>query len=174
MDGIVKIEETVMEIDGEELDIMHSAEELDVKTEMTSDTDGKIERIKHENWGCDDSPIIPINFVKIEKDEPEMCVEDPVHYKDTVQLNEELNIKNHICADPKSASPDIKRIKTEHDTEKRNESDLSTANMAAKADSDASTLHTEFDFKDESHPSTWAREHLMLKHPEIAGNRILP
>ncbi|VEN44462.1 unnamed protein product [Callosobruchus maculatus] len=167
MDEMVKIEESVIELCEEKLDIMQSTEQSDVKTEMKTsprlidvkseiDTDGKIERIKRENQGCDDSPKIPNGFIKIEKDELEMCVEDTVCYMDTVQLHEELIIKDDICADSESASLAMKRIKVEHDTAKWNESDLPMASMAVKADPDVSTLHTEFDIKDESYSSTSA------------------
>ncbi|VEN35918.1 unnamed protein product [Callosobruchus maculatus] len=168
MDEMVKIEESVLELVEEELDVKQSTEESDVKTEMKTsprpidvkneiDADGKINRIKRENQGCDDSSIFTNNIVKIEKDEPVMHVEATVRYMDTVKLNEELIIKDDICADSESECPAIKRIKTEHETAKWNESALTIASMAVKADPDVSLLHTEFDIKDESCSNTTAR-----------------
>ncbi|VEN35903.1 unnamed protein product [Callosobruchus maculatus] len=167
MDEMVKIEESVLELVEEELDVKQSTEESDVKTEMKTsprpidvkneiDADGKINRIKRENQGCDDSSIFTNNIVKIEKDEPVMHVEATVRYMDTVKLNEELIIKDDICADSESECPAIKRIKTEHETAKWNESALTIASMAVKADPDVSLLHTEFDIKDESYSNTTA------------------
>ncbi|VEN35896.1 unnamed protein product [Callosobruchus maculatus] len=167
MDEMVKIEESVLELVEEELDVKQSTEESDVKTEMKTsprpidvkneiDADGKINRIKRENQGCDDSSIFTNNVVKIEKDELEMHVEATVHHMDNVQLNDELKIKDDICADSESEYPAIKRIKTEHDTAKWNGSDLTMASMAVKADPDVSLLHTEFDIKDESYSNTTA------------------
>ncbi|VEN35909.1 unnamed protein product [Callosobruchus maculatus] len=167
MDEMVKIEESVLELVEEELDVKQSTEESDVKTEMKTsprpidvkneiDADGKINRIKRENQGCDDSSIFTNNIVKIEKDEPVMHVEATVRYMDTVKLNEELIIKDDICADSESECPAIKRIKTEHETAKWNESALTIASMAVKADPDVSLLHTEFDIKDESCSNTTA------------------
>ncbi|VEN33641.1 unnamed protein product [Callosobruchus maculatus] len=166
MDEMVKIEESVLELVEEELDVKQSTEESDVKTEMKTsprpidikneiNADGKIKRIKRENQGCDELPIFTNNIVKIEKDEPGMQVEAKVRYMDTVQLNEELIIKDEICAE--SECPAIKRIKTEHDTAKWNGLDLTMASMAVKADPDVSLPHTEFDIKDESYSDTTAR-----------------
>ncbi|VEN50113.1 unnamed protein product [Callosobruchus maculatus] len=158
MEKAVKIEESETESAGEQfksLDIMQSVEELDTKTEIRTsasiigvdikneiDTDGQTERIKRENQDCKDSPIIPDKVVKIEKDELEMYVDEPC-YLDTVQLNEELKIKNEICADLESSYRDVMRIKAEHKTEESNECL-------------AEQLHTEFDMKSESNPSTFA------------------
>ncbi|VEN35908.1 unnamed protein product [Callosobruchus maculatus] len=185
MDEMVKIEESVLELVEEELDVKQSTEESDVKTEMKTSprlidvkneiaTDGKIDRIKRENQGCDDSSIFTNNVVKIEKDELEMHVEATVHHMDNVQLNDELKIKDDICADSESEYPAIKRIKTEHDTAKWNGSDLTMASMAVKADPDVSLLHTEFDIKDESYSNTTAsvtKNELPTKSQEVVADK---
>ncbi|VEN48971.1 unnamed protein product [Callosobruchus maculatus] len=158
MDQEVKIEESEIELAGEQLkslDVIWSAEELDTKTEIRTsassvgvdvkneiDTDGQTERIKRENQDCTDSPIIPDKVVKTEKDELEMHV-DEAWYLGTLQLNEELKINNEICADLKSSYPDSMRIKAEHKTEESNECLVEQ-------------LHTEFDMKIESDLSTFA------------------
>ncbi|VEN62105.1 unnamed protein product [Callosobruchus maculatus] len=167
MDETVKIEKSEVEMVGEELDVKTemktSTSHIEPVIKSEIDTDGNIERLNHEqtineNQDCNDFPIISNDFIKIEnvKDEPEYYVKDAVCYIDTIQLNEELNIKNGICADPDSSSLECKRIKTEDDTGKWNDSVLSLANIVVKADPDASTLHTEFDAKSDSNPSTSA------------------
>nr|CAI5856723.1 unnamed protein product [Callosobruchus analis] len=99
--------------------------------------------------------ILNYYLFKIEKDKPEMNVDKTVCYMNTIQLSKELNIKNEICPnpDPGSSYPDLDRIyqiincfriKTEHNT---------SSDMKVEADLDASTLHTEFDMKNESDAS---------------------
>nr|CAI5826025.1 unnamed protein product [Callosobruchus analis] len=124
---------------------------LDTKIEIDTDIESILtcSSIKHEKQNCSDTPIILNNFFKIEKDEPEMHVEETACYMNTMQLSKELNIKNEICADPGPSHPGHDRIKTEPDTGEWNESALSMSNMMIKADPDASTLHTEFDMKNE-------------------------
>ncbi|VEN40279.1 unnamed protein product [Callosobruchus maculatus] len=150
---------------------MQSAEELDIKTEIRTspsfmgvdikneiDTNEQIDRIKCENEDYNDSPVIPDRFIKTEQDELETYV-DEACYIDTVQLNEELKIKNEICADQESSYPDLMRassaicteivplrIKTEHNTEEWNECP-------------ATQLHTEFDVKREM---SWKRKKRVL------------
>ncbi|VEN56264.1 unnamed protein product [Callosobruchus maculatus] len=165
MDETDKIEELELGIAGEEFYVKTEMKTstslivLDIKNEI--DTDEKIESLKHEhtineNQDGNDLPIIPDNLIKIEKVEPEMYAEEPGCYMGTVQLNEELSIKNEIFADSESSYQDFKRIKTEHNSGEWNESVLAVTNMAVKPDPDASTLHTELDVKNESNPSTSA------------------
>ncbi|VEN35886.1 unnamed protein product [Callosobruchus maculatus] len=171
MDQEVKIEESEIELAGEQLkslDVIWSAEELDTKTEIRTsasavgvdikneiDTDGQTERIKRENQDCTDPPIIPDKVVKTEKDELEMHV-DEACYLGTLQLNEELKINNEICADLKSSYPDSMRIKAEHKTEESNECL-------------AEQLHTEFDMKSESDSSTFAVPSSSVTKNELPG-----
>ncbi|VEN61596.1 unnamed protein product [Callosobruchus maculatus] len=180
MDQAVKIEESEMELAGEQLkslDVMQSAEELDTKTEIRTsasiigvgikneiDTDRQTERIKRENQDCNDSPIIPDKVVKIEKDELEMHI-DEACYLGTLQLNEELKINNEIRADLESSYPDSMRIKAEHETEESNECL-------------AEQLHTEFDMKSESDPGPFAvsstsvtKNELPRKDQEVVADR---
>nr|CAI5826016.1 unnamed protein product [Callosobruchus analis] len=143
---------------------------------------------EHPYFNCNDTPVILNNFFKIEKDEPEMHVEETACYRNTIQLSKELGIKNEICADLGSSYPDQDRIKTEHDTEEWNESALSMSNMMVKADPDVSTLHTEFDIENEASVSskvyectkctykTTINNHLkrhMVKHADVADNHII-
>nr|CAI5856725.1 unnamed protein product [Callosobruchus analis] len=125
----------------------------DIKNEI--DTNRQIERIKHEKHDCNETPMILDYFFKIEKDKPEMNVDKTACYMNTIQLSKELNIKNEICPDPDPGSsyPDVDRIyqiincfriKTEHNT---------SSDMMVEAVLDASTLHTEFDVKNESDSS---------------------
>nr|CAI5830373.1 unnamed protein product [Callosobruchus analis] len=85
-----------------------------------------------------------------------MDAKETTCYMNTVQLSKELNIKNKICADPRSSYPDQNRIKTEPSTGEWNESALPMSSTMVKDDTDASTLHTEFDVKNEVDTSTYA------------------
>nr|CAI5856719.1 unnamed protein product [Callosobruchus analis] len=97
--------------------------------------------------------ILNYYLFKIEKDKPEMNVDKTVCYMNTIQLSKELNIKNEICPNPDPEKHLLAkiyqiincfRIKTEHNT---------SSDMKVEADLDASTLHTEFDMKNESDAS---------------------
>nr|CAH7715612.1 unnamed protein product [Callosobruchus chinensis] len=85
-------------------------------------------------------------------------------YSDVMQSAEALDVKTGVKTSASLRDEGINndidtggqlaRIKTEHKTEKWNESVLPMANIVVKADPDASALHTEFDIKIESSPST--------------------
>nr|CAI5867019.1 unnamed protein product [Callosobruchus analis] len=162
MESVVKMEESELKIVGGEykyLDVMQPATsalltDLDIKNELDTDidTDSILAsfRIKHEH-NCNNIPITLNNCFKIEKNEPELYVEETSCYINTMQLSKELNIKNEICADS-----DKDRLKTEHSTKEWNESALSMSNIMVKPDPDANMLHTEFDMKTEGDPSTSA------------------